>query len=199
MPSTRFALRTEGGATAGPAIAVGPAASSDMSHVLRILDRLLTRLLEFAVALLLATAAGLGMYQVLMRFALQQPSTWSEALTRTLIIWMVYLGAALAVRAGLLVAVDVLRKLAPARLRCALDFAALGFTFVFFAVVAWFGTAITSRVRFQNLAGLEVSISWAYAALPIGAGLAALVALIAMARQITERDANAPRSDTSGG
>jgi TRAP-type C4-dicarboxylate transport system permease small subunit len=170
-----------------------------MRFDLKTLDWLSTRLLELAVALLLGAAAGLGIYQVLMRFVLQQPSTWSEALTRTLIIWMVYLGAALAVRTGLLVAVDVLRKLSGARLGRVLDLTSLGFTFVFFAVVAWFGAVITSRVRFQNLAGLEVSISWAYAALPIGAGLAALVSLIAIARLITGETSIDSARDSPGG
>jgi TRAP-type C4-dicarboxylate transport system permease small subunit len=135
--------------------------------------------------MLLAIAAGLGAYQVLMRFILQQPSTWSEALTRTLLIWMVYLGAALAVRAGLLVAVDVIRAVSGGATRKALELAALLCSLVFFAVVAWYGYEMTALVRFQTLAGLEVSISWAYAALPVGGLLAAMLTIGTILRLLT--------------
>ena len=148
-----------------------------MKQFLKRIDCFLAQALGLAVTSLLAAAAGLGAYQVLMRFVLLQPSTWSEALTRTLLIWMVYLGAALALRAGMLVAFDVVRVIAGARLRKVLSFVGLLSSFLFFLVLAWFGFQITDRVRFQNLAGLEISIAWAYAALPIGAAISAITAL----------------------
>jgi TRAP-type C4-dicarboxylate transport system permease small subunit len=36
---------------------------------------------------------------------------------------------------------------------------------------------MAERVRFQTMAGLEVSIAWGYAAIPIGAALAVVGAL----------------------
>jgi TRAP-type C4-dicarboxylate transport system permease small subunit len=41
-----------------------------------------------------------------------------------------------------------------------------------------FGIDVVHRVRFQSLAGLEISISWAYAAIPTGAlfGILAVIA-----------------------
>jgi TRAP-type C4-dicarboxylate transport system permease small subunit len=36
-------------------------------------------------------------------------------------------------------------------------------------VMVWFGWEMMQRVRFQNLAGLEISIAWAYAPIPLGA------------------------------
>ena len=44
-------------------------------------------------------------------------------------------------------------------------------------VLFWFGWIMAERVKFQEMAGLEVSISWGYAALPIGAAFAVLGAL----------------------
>lgn len=67
---------------------------------LLIADRCIAWVIEGLVAALLAAAAGLGAYQVLTRFVLHQPASWTEALTRVLLVWMVCLGAALAVRAG---------------------------------------------------------------------------------------------------
>jgi C4-dicarboxylate transporter, DctQ subunit len=45
-------------------------------------------------------------------------------------------------------------------------------------VILWFGIQMAWRVRFQTLAGLEVPIAWAYAALPVGAFFS-LLAVIA--------------------
>lgn len=141
-------------------------------------DRLLTR---FALALacaLLAVSAVIGLYQVLTRFLFQEPSTWSEVLVRTLLIWMVYLGSAAALRKGALVSVDVLYLLTGGRVRRLFDglvtLAVLGFL----GILLWFGVEMTWRVRFQNLAGLEISIAWAYAAIPLGA-VFAIVAVLA--------------------
>ena len=41
-------------------------------------------------------------------------------------------------------------------------------------VVAWAGFEVTWRIRFQSLAGMDISISWAYLAVPLGACLSML-------------------------
>ena len=39
----------------------------------------------------------------------------------------------------------------------------------FLAIVLWFGADIAWRIRYQTFASLDLSVAWAYAALPIGA------------------------------
>jgi len=150
-------------------------------------DRYIAWVLEGVVAALLAAAAGLGAYQVLTRFVLHQPASWTEALTRVLLVWMVCLGAALAVRAGSLVAFDVLRTVGGGRFGKFFHLLGLAFSASFFFLLAWTGYQITERVRFQNLAGLEISIAWSYGALPVGGTMAALLALLAFIRVWSER------------
>ena len=135
-------------------------------------DRLITRTVLAFAGLLLAAAAAIGLYQVIARFILQQPATWSEVLAQTLIIWMVFLGIGGAFRAGVVVSVDVAWRLSRGRLRAALDFLIPATTVTFLALIAWHGWDMAYRVRFQRLAGLDVSIAWAYAAIPVGAALA---------------------------
>jgi TRAP-type C4-dicarboxylate transport system permease small subunit len=43
-----------------------------------------------------------------------------------------------------------------------------GVTLAFLAVLLWFGVTWW-RVRFQTFASLDLSMAWAYAALPVGA------------------------------
>lgn len=140
-------------------------------------DRVVTRLVLGVASLLLAAAACIGMYQVVARFVLRQPSTWSEVLAQTLIIWMVFLGIGGAFRAGVVIAVDVAWRLSRGRARAILETAILLATIVFLALIAWFGWDMAHRVRFQQLAGLGVSIAWAYAAIPVGAACAIIAVL----------------------
>lgn len=156
---------------------------------LRTFDQYVAWALEGLVVALLAAAAGLGAYQVLTRFVLHQPASWTEALTRVLLVWMVCLGAALAVRAGALVAFDVLRNIGGGRFGKFFQLLGLAFSVFFFALLAWTGYEITDRVRFQNLAGLEISIAWSYAALPVGGALSALLAIFTFIRVWTEQPA----------
>lgn len=138
------------------------------------LDRALLLLAAALAVLALTVAVAAGAWQVTTRFLLSQPSIWSEALVRTAIIWMVALGAALALREGALVAIDIAERYGPPPLRAAVAAASLAATLAFMGVLFWFGWSMAERVRFQQMAGLEVSIAWGYAAIPVGAALAML-------------------------
>ena len=134
------------------------------------LDRLIGGLTLALACALLAAAALCGAYQIIARFLLEEPSTWSEVLTRTLIVWSVFLGLGAALRGGALLSVDLLyRTLAKTRYLPVLHAMITGCTMLFLLVVVWFGWDVVYRVRFQNLAGLEIPIAWAYAAIPVGA------------------------------
>ncbi|MGX1740116.1 TRAP transporter small permease [Bosea sp. NPDC055353] len=141
-------------------------------------ERIVTGAGLVAGCLAMALAACVGLFQVLTRFVLQEPATWSEPLIRSLLIWMAYLGLASAVRAGSLVSVDLLYRLVKGRNRRLLEAAIAIATFALLAILFWFGADLVWRVRFQNLAGLEIPISYAYAAIPTGA-LVSMLAVIA--------------------
>jgi TRAP-type C4-dicarboxylate transport system permease small subunit len=138
------------------------------------LDRALLLLAAAAAALALAVAVAAGAWQVTTRFLLSQPSAWSEALVRTALVWMVLLGVALALREGALVSIDIAERYGRAPLRAAVAAASLAASLAFMGVLFWFGWGMADRVRFQQMAGLEVSIAWGYAAIPVGAAVAML-------------------------
>ncbi len=140
-------------------------------------ERTVTRASVFAACCLLAAAACIGFYQVLARFLLAEPVTWSETAVRVTLIWMAYLGLAGAMRAGALVSVDVLYNLCRGRARRALQAAIAASSLSLLAILVWYGTILAQRVRFQTLAGLEVPVSWAYAAIPVGAAISILAVL----------------------
>lgn len=140
-------------------------------------DRIGTTLAAILACIALAVAFAAGLWQVVSRFALNQPSIWSEALVRVALIWMAYLGVAVAVRAGALVAIDVAHRAARGALRRAFEAASLAAVLSLMGVMFWFGWEMAHRVRFQEMAGLEISMSWGYAAIPLGAVFAMLGAV----------------------
>jgi len=79
------------------------------------------------------------------------------------------LGLAAAVRAGTLVSVDLVYRMLRGRYRRALEGFITLATLVLLCILFWFGWDLTMRVRYQNLAGLEIPVSYAYAAIPTGA------------------------------
>ncbi|MCB4822315.1 TRAP transporter small permease [Roseicella aerolata] len=133
------------------------------------LDRFSTGLATALACLALAIAFFAGFWQVITRFATSTPAVWSEALVRTALIWMAFLGVAVALRAGALVSIDVAHRLSRGTARRAIEAAALAASLSLLGVMFWFGWLMTQRVQFQEMAGLEVSMSWGYAAIPFGA------------------------------
>ncbi|MCX8114292.1 MAG: TRAP transporter small permease [Burkholderiaceae bacterium] len=148
-----------------------------MTRWILAIDRVVINAVWFLAAVLLAAVACLGLYQVLIRFVLNQPSPWTEEAIGRLLIWMVMLGVAVAFRQGALVSVDVLLRLSRGGLRRALRRVVVAASLFFLGVIAWVGFDLAWRIRFQTFAALPISISWAYLALPVGASFSMLAVI----------------------
>jgi TRAP-type C4-dicarboxylate transport system permease small subunit len=84
--------------------------------------------------------------------------------------------------------------MAPPRLRKAIDLlVTLAVAFALF-VMLWQGILLMQRIANQRLAGLDIPIIWAYAAIPVGAAFS-LFALVC--RQVEARSATGNSSATS--
>ena len=149
-----------------------------MKNTILGLDRVLTGACMYLACLLLAVISCLGMWQVVSRFVFSQPSTWTEESMRRLLIWMVMLGVVAALRQGALVSVDLMLRLSRGAWRTAVRSIITTVNLAFLGVVLYFGVDLVSRVRFQTFASMELSMGWAYGALPVGA-LLGIVAVIA--------------------
>jgi TRAP-type C4-dicarboxylate transport system permease small subunit len=149
-----------------------------MKTIILAVDRHITGLCLSLACAILAVISCLGMWQVIARFVFSQPSTWTEEIMRRLLIWMVMLGVVVALRQGALISVDLMLRVSRGAWRHTVRGIITTVNLTFFAVVLWFGVDLVWRVRFQTFASLELSMAWAYAAIPVGAllGLLATVA-----------------------
>ncbi|MFN6956176.1 MAG: TRAP transporter small permease [Acetobacteraceae bacterium] len=155
----------------------GDGARAAIRRAVLVLDRYATGVATLVASLALILAVAAGAWQVVARFATNTPSIWSEALVRTALIWMAFIGVAVALRAGALVSIDVAHRYTGGALRRALEAASLAAVLSMLGVMFWFGWMMAERVKFQEMAGLEVSMSWGYAAIPVGAVFAMIGAV----------------------
>jgi len=161
---------------------------------LRATESVLTRTALGFAMLGIASMAGFTCYQVFMRFVVGQPSTWSEVLVRSIMIWTVYLGAAAAFREGAMIAAEVLVRAVPRALGRLLQIFAGLLSAVFLAILVWTGVQMVGRTQTQVLAGLEIPIFWVYLALPVG-GTLALFAVFVRTSELLEPGATIHETD----
>jgi len=143
------------------------------------LERRTTGLAMAVACAMLVVASGLGMFQIVTRFVLEQPAEWSEILIRFSLIWMVFMGIAAAFRQGAMVSVDVLYRWSPPGVRRVLDWVVCCAALLLVSIIIWWGWAYALRGQAQSMAGLEnVSMFWAYLAMPVG-GVFSVMGIVA--------------------
>ena len=161
-----------------------------MTLFLRLEDITTGIALRASIAFLLI-ATGLALYQVTTRFVFGQPSTWSEVITRSAMIWSVFLAVAPAFREGTMIAVEIVQRILPPWLGMALYLVSMFLSLLFFVILFWQGWSMTERVVPQKLAALEISIAWVYAALPVGS-VFILIAIMGCVIRTIQRGSIAP-------
>jgi TRAP-type C4-dicarboxylate transport system permease small subunit len=137
---------------------------------------LLDRAVETLLALLLAAAVLNVVWQVVSRFALGHPSSFTDELARYLLVWIGLVGAACAAGRGLHVAVDLVPARVEQRLGAALPIAVHAAVGAFALFVMLLGGARLVALSFelgQTSAALGISLGWVYAVLP-GSGAVVL-------------------------
>ncbi len=140
-----------------------------MKNAFLTFERWTTFIAMLGACTMLALSASLGMFQILMRFVLEQPAEWTEVLISFSLIWMVFLAIPAAFRQGAMVSVDVLYRWSRPAMRRVLDWVVALAALALIGIVIWYGWDYAQRGGVQSMAGLEsVSMFWAYLAMPVG-------------------------------
>ena len=138
-------------------------------------ERTTTLLATLLACAMLSVAASLGLWQIITRFVIERPAEWTEVLIRFSLIWMVFLGIPMAFRLGAMVSVDVLYRWSGARMKRFLDTMVAVAALLLIGVIVIVGWQYAQRGSVQSVIGLEnVSMFWAYLALPVGGVFSAL-------------------------
>lgn len=118
------------------------------------------------------------------RYVMNDTPTWVEQVSLILVVWITFLGAAVAVHQRAHLAVDFIRDAFPDRLRRAAtvlaDLMVLGFA----AAMVWHGYLLTEAGTARDVPMLGVSEAWRVAAVPVSGALITLFISVRLLRGV---------------
>ena len=149
------------------------------SRMLLGVGRWINWVLGYAVGGMLLAMVALVFTQIVVRFVLPKLGLatslpWTEEAARYLMVWVIFLGGAIAARRGLLIAVTALQEALPARSGRVLKDLALCVTAAFFLCLMWYGWRWAEFGADEVSPALTISKFWLYLSMPVGCLLAAL-------------------------
>lgn len=151
---------------------------SATDRLLNAVERCVSILGVAALAILLCGVVA----QVTLRYGFGVTPLWSEEIGRYLLIWTVLIGSALSVRGDEHIRVDLLVRLMPAKVariwNAAMRLLALG-VFVLLTVL---GIDAMIFLDGMNSSGLQIPLSWPFAAVPVFFALSAVFAAVEVLR-----------------
>ena len=111
------------------------------------------------------------------RYVMHATFQWYDEVARLAFVWMIFLGAAVAVRRGAHFRLHLLIDRFAATTRRRVDLVVTLVVIAFAAVLLAGGIAIAPLARRQVTDALEISMLWFYGALPVGGALMIVFAL----------------------
>lgn len=140
---------------------------------------------QIAIGALMVVLVAMVFAQVVLRYLTYQPLAWTEELSRFVFIWLSLAGAAEGARRGAHFAVEMLPHALPGAMgrgfRCLLRVLEAGA----YGVIAYAGVRILEVVHAQRSITLDMPMSYAYAAIPVGGILMCLFTLIRARQALT--------------
>lgn len=153
---------------------------------------------HFAIGLLLLAMTTLAVVQVVTRYVLELPLPWIEEMTRYLMIWMIFIGTALAISKKAHLKVELLELLISREkfryveifLNCLVCVLSMAFT------VIVYGFLKNQLNNGQVSPAMQIPMAWPITALLVGGVLMAVQAAHLVYRQALNR---ADADDVEGG
>ncbi len=136
-------------------------------------DKLVGYVEDWSIAVLLAMACCLGMFQIVMRYGFSIGFDWVEAYLIMFVVYAALIAASIAVRRKVHVQLDVVVKKFPAKIQWGISLLN-HLMCLFYTVALWlFGVMFVQQViRYDNINILSDLPEWVhYMAVPIGMGL----------------------------
>jgi TRAP-type C4-dicarboxylate transport system permease small subunit len=116
--------------------------------------------------------------QVVFRYVVNQPLSWSEELARYIFVWASMLGASMGIKKKSHFSLDALLKLFPRSQKKALEIILYCLMSVFLIILVYYGTQFSRELYVQTAPGLNITMAIPYAAMPVGGMLMLLHILL---------------------
>ena len=142
--------------------------------------KLLDRAVEGLCIALLAVISADLLAGIFSRYVLERTFVWYDEVARACFMWLVFLGAAVAVRRGAHFGLHVFVDMLPAQFRRTALLLTPITVIAFSVAIAWLGWMLMQHGAAQTTAVMGMPVSWIYAAIPAGGALMGVNALRAL-------------------
>lgn len=150
------------------------------------MKRLVLLLPEIALLLITAAVVSILCAQVVFRYFIGNSLDWIEEVSRILLIWLTYIGAAVALKRKGHIAVDAFLGLFPESFRHVADIITSILVIAFSGFLCIQGITFALLSERTTFPALQVPVTWQYLGLPVGCFLMVIygsVHLVAAVRQ----------------
>jgi C4-dicarboxylate transporter DctQ subunit len=149
--------------------------------------RVLSKLIEIAIIIGAAFIVTIVTTEVILRYVFKHSLIFTEELARYLMVWIVFLGSALAVRDEAHIRINILVKRLNPTLGKAARLLAHGLVLIFLVIIAVEGFRILPGQLRQMCITINVSLFYFYLAIPVGAILMIVYLLPVIRATLAER------------
>ena len=134
------------------------------------------RIVEAALTVFMPMLTVVVVAQVIARYVVKQPLSWSEEFSRYMLVWVVYLGMSVAIRRQGHMGFTLFRERLSPRLRRVIVFVSEAIVAMVLVFLLVGGFRVSMANMTQRSPGLGIPMALAYGAVPIGA-LAGIIQL----------------------
>lgn len=140
---------------------------------MKYLEKLATFMAAFTLFVLVAISIG----GVFMRYFFNSPWHWTEEMSGLLMVWIVFLGMAVAERQETNLTISFITDAMRPKLSALVNLVMCVASVVLLVYMAWLGYKLAGSVQMRLTQILKVSLYWLYIAVPVGAVLTAVFTL----------------------
>jgi TRAP-type C4-dicarboxylate transport system permease small subunit len=147
-------------------------------------SRVLRRVMVPVISVLCGVMTLVVLAQVVFRYVFLRPLPWSEELARYLMVWIVCLASSEAYAQGSHIGVSmIIDALKPSLRKIMILIIHLAVS-VLMGLLVYHGFKLSFLVRDQLSPAMEISMTWPYLAVPVGASLTLIQALVLFFKQV---------------
>ena len=133
----------------------------------------MNRAIKWLLASLMFGMVVCTLWQVMVRFLLTSfgvtiSAPWTEELSRYFMIWIIFLGGAVACRRSQLIALEIIMLRLPRRLGIAMRYLALFTCLAFYVLMCQLGLQFLEFGAIETSPVMGIAKNWVYWAMPVG-------------------------------
>jgi len=113
-----------------------------------------------------------------------QAFTWTEELSRYLLVWSTFLGATLAYKRGLHISITIVVDALHGRFRSLFVVLGYALSLYFFGLAIWNGFELMVKQIFHVSPALQLPMRWIYLGIPLGFSVMSVHALAKVAEEL---------------